>query len=223
MTIIKSAKKSVSQGWVNTQAQCTKHRANYSSAALFLSINTHVHRTNHSSVMLLWGMSKVADLPRVSQNVDTGQHYKFRYKHVTEVSQDRRNCLKTSINIALYKQICGHKKLKDSTKCCVSPDDDFNIITTVSRRHPSHGNYKVPMYASSLITRQGPGWPLVVQLHVALATKEIRLNRAPTQWTRACELCSCAPTAYHVSMSNWMGCTTLSIRDINPFVCLCAT
>ena len=44
--------------------------------------------------MLLWGMNKIADLARVLKLIfGTGQHYKFRYKHVTEVSQDRRNCL----------------------------------------------------------------------------------------------------------------------------------
>jgi hypothetical protein len=44
--------------------------------------------------MLLWGMSKFADLPRVLKIIDgTGQHYKFRNKNVTEVSQDRSNCL----------------------------------------------------------------------------------------------------------------------------------
>ncbi len=43
--------------------------------------------------MLLWGMSKVADLQEFQRTVDTRQHYKFKYKHVTEVSQDRRNCL----------------------------------------------------------------------------------------------------------------------------------
>jgi hypothetical protein len=44
--------------------------------------------------MLLRGMSTIADLPRVLKViVGTGKHYKFRYKHDTEVSQDKRNCL----------------------------------------------------------------------------------------------------------------------------------
>jgi hypothetical protein len=44
--------------------------------------------------MLLRGMSTIADLPRVLKViVGTGKHYKFRYKHDTEVSPDRRNCL----------------------------------------------------------------------------------------------------------------------------------
>ena len=35
---------------------------------LFLSINTRNQRGNNSSAILLWGMSKIADLPRVSKN-----------------------------------------------------------------------------------------------------------------------------------------------------------
>jgi hypothetical protein len=43
-----------------------------SNAVLFLSINTHKHRANHSSAILLWGMSKTADPPNsVKAIVDT--------------------------------------------------------------------------------------------------------------------------------------------------------
>jgi hypothetical protein len=39
--------------------------------------------------MLLWGMSKIAELLRVLFIiVDTGQHYKFTYKHVTDSGQE---------------------------------------------------------------------------------------------------------------------------------------
>jgi hypothetical protein len=127
--------------------------------------------------------------------------------------------MKNITDIALCKWICGHKKLKDSTKCCASLDDDFITITTVTRRYPSHGYNKFPCMHHPCLQDKDPGWPLVVQLHVAQATQEIRLTRAPTQWTKAHELCSCAPTAWHVSMSNWIGPTAKSIRDMNPFVC----
>ena len=50
MNIIKSAKKSVSQGCINTHDTVYKHRANHSSAVLVLRIHTHEHRTDHSSV-----------------------------------------------------------------------------------------------------------------------------------------------------------------------------
>jgi hypothetical protein len=40
--------------------------------------------------MLLWGMSKIAELLRVLIIiVDTGQHYKFTYKHVTDSGQEK--------------------------------------------------------------------------------------------------------------------------------------
>jgi hypothetical protein len=33
------------------------------------------------------------------------------------------------------------EKLRDSAKCCVSTDDDLEIITKVTKRHPSQGIY----------------------------------------------------------------------------------
>ena len=115
----------------------------------------------------------------------------------------------------------------------MSPDDDFSIITTVlkkcihfyvvttvTRRHPSSGTFgQVPIYASSLLTIQGP-WMTFGSAHPCHTSHKDRLNRAPTQGTKDREPCSCAPTAQHVSMSNWIGYSTLSKRDINPFVCL---
>ena len=64
MLIIKSAK-SVSQDCTNTQDTVYQVQSNRSNAVHFFSINPHEHRINHSSAMLLWGMSKIADLPSV--------------------------------------------------------------------------------------------------------------------------------------------------------------
>ena len=58
----KSAKL-VSQGAASPRTQDTKHRANHSDAALFLSKHTHKHRANHSSAILLESKSERADLP----------------------------------------------------------------------------------------------------------------------------------------------------------------
>ena len=39
-------------------------------------------------------LSKIVDLPNsVELKIDTSQHYKITSKHVTEVSQNKRNCL----------------------------------------------------------------------------------------------------------------------------------
>ncbi len=55
--------KSVSQGAVSPRTQDTKHRANHSDAALFLSKHTQKHRANHSSAILFESKSARADLP----------------------------------------------------------------------------------------------------------------------------------------------------------------
>ncbi len=63
----KSAK-SVSQGAASPRTQDTKHRANHSDAALFLSKHTHKHRANHSSAIPLESKSERADLPNSAKN-----------------------------------------------------------------------------------------------------------------------------------------------------------
>ena len=63
----KSAKL-VSQGAASPRTQDTKHRANHSDAALFLSKHTHKHRANHSSAILLESKSERADLPNSVKN-----------------------------------------------------------------------------------------------------------------------------------------------------------
>ena len=92
---MQSLQKSVNQSWNKTWTQHTMHIANHLSAGLFLSKNTHDHRANHSCEKLLWGLSKIADLPSCVKikEKDTHLHYKLNFIHVTEVSHDKRNCL----------------------------------------------------------------------------------------------------------------------------------
>ena len=59
----KKSDKSVSHGVASPRTQDVKHRANHSDAELFLSIHTHKHRANQSSVILLESASERADLP----------------------------------------------------------------------------------------------------------------------------------------------------------------
>ncbi len=54
---------SVSKGCTNTKNTDYEHRANHSSAVLFLSINTCKNRANHSSAIRPWSMSEIEDLP----------------------------------------------------------------------------------------------------------------------------------------------------------------
>ncbi len=86
----KSLLTSVSQDAASPRRQDINNRANHSDAVLFLSIHTHKHRANHSSVILLESTSERADLPKiVSKRIfDTSSHNKLSYKHVTEVSTD---------------------------------------------------------------------------------------------------------------------------------------
>ena len=58
MNIIKSAKICKPGLQKTPRTQCKKHRANHSSAVLFLSMNTHMCRANHSSATLLWSKRK---------------------------------------------------------------------------------------------------------------------------------------------------------------------
>ena len=74
----------MSQGAASPRTQETKHRANHSDEALFLSKHTHKHRANHSSAILLEQTFQIVSM-RIA---GTSHHYKLSYKYVTEVSTD---------------------------------------------------------------------------------------------------------------------------------------
>ncbi len=50
------------------------------------STYTHLHRANHSSVILLGSASEEADLPIPVNRLTLAKHYQLSNKHVTEVS-----------------------------------------------------------------------------------------------------------------------------------------
>ena len=81
----------------DTQDTNIKHRANHSSALLFLSIHTHEHRANHSVQYSLrvWVKKQtfqlVSNIVKSKLTLATTKSQVTR--HVNEFSHDKRNCL----------------------------------------------------------------------------------------------------------------------------------
>ena len=130
--------------------------------------------------------------------------------------------MKNSINITLYKWVCGHRKLKDSTKCCMSPDDDFKINTTVTRWHPPDGIYnKFLCMHRPCLQDKDPVWPTTCHTsHKRNKSQQSTHTINTGSWTLF--LCTHTIICEYVQL-DWSHNTTPSIRDTNPFICSQAT
>lgn len=71
-----------------SDTQDTNHQAHELTTHVQCSFSTytHLHRANHSSVILLGSTSEEADLPIVVNRLTLAKHYQLSNKHVTEVS-----------------------------------------------------------------------------------------------------------------------------------------
>ena len=80
--------------------------------------------------------------------------------------------MKNITNIALYEGIWGHKNFTFQRNAVSHQIMIFYIITTVTRRHSSHGtDNKSPCIYCPCLQDKDPGWPLVAQWHVAQAKR----------------------------------------------------
>ena len=103
--------KSVNQGCTNTRTQYIMLVQCSSRAEILLHTELSTPVQYSSGV---W--SKIADLPNSGKrNVDTSKQYKLTNKHVTEVSQNKRNCLSESKcleEIACLTPLYSEKQVK---------------------------------------------------------------------------------------------------------------
>jgi len=129
------------------------------------------HKELILGMFLYWGIhSSVWDLVRSSMSYD----------------------FDTSFACAKWRRPLGGSSWKLIELTSVSR---FLAYVSVTRRHPSHGTYnKLPCMHCPCLQCKDPGSLLVVQLHVAQATKNMA-QQTPTHVPKAHELSSCEITA----------------------------
>ena len=77
----------MSQGAATPRTQTIKHMNKPLTCSALLSIYTHQHRANHSSVICPGSTSEEADLPIMVNRLTLAKHYQLsNNKHVTKVS-----------------------------------------------------------------------------------------------------------------------------------------